>query len=137
VFSEPGRVLRVWSCAVQGRTPERYSCCGRTQGETDAGVDRHPVADGGDRAAGSCLLHDGDRTSTFAETDARSDEVAAGAAALGMTKDERVGTLSPSRPSWWPGLALWRTRGLLKVPLNAFLKGGFLHHQLALHRGAC
>ena len=71
---------------------------------------------------------------TFAEMDARSDEVAAGAAALGIHKGDRVATLAPNRVELlelFYGLA---KSGAAQVPLNAFLKGEFLRHQLAQSR---
>src|SRR5262245_36634353 len=75
-----------------------------------------------------------DRTFTFAEMDARSDQLAAGVAALGIEKGERVATLSPNRVELlelFYGLA---KAGAAQVPLNAFLKGDFLRHQLAQSR---
>jgi len=73
----------------------------------------------------------GDEGFTFAEIDQRSDQVAAGFAALGVKKGDRVAVLSPNRPEVleiFYGLA---KLGAIQVPLNAFLKGAFLRHQLA------
>jgi carnitine-CoA ligase len=72
-----------------------------------------------------------DRSYTFAEMDARSDELAAGIAALGLGKGDRVATLASGRAELlelYYGLA---KAGTPQVPLNAFLKGDFLRHQLA------
>lgn len=77
-----------------------------------------------------------DHAFTFAEMDARSDQVAAGAAALGIERGDRVATLSPNRVELlelFYGLA---KRGAVQVPLNAFLKGEFLRHQLAQSRAS-
>jgi carnitine-CoA ligase len=68
---------------------------------------------------------------TFAEIDRRSDEVAAGFHAHGVGKGDRVATLTPNRIEvleLFFGLA---KLGAIQVPLNAFLKGAFLQHQLA------
>jgi crotonobetaine/carnitine-CoA ligase len=73
---------------------------------------------------------------TFAEMDARSDVIAAGAAALGVAKGDRVATLAPNRVELlelFHGLA---KAGAAQVPLNAFLKGDFLLHQLAQSRAS-
>jgi len=81
-----------------------------------------------------CALDD--RAFTFAEMDARADVIAAGAAALGIAKGDRVATLAPNRVELlelFYGLA--RT-GAAQVPLNAFLKGDFLRHQLAQSRAS-
>jgi crotonobetaine/carnitine-CoA ligase len=71
---------------------------------------------------------------TFAEIDRRSDAVAAGFAARGVRKGDRVAVLTPNRIEvleLFYGLA---KLGAIQVPLNAFLKGAFLHHQLAHSR---
>jgi crotonobetaine/carnitine-CoA ligase len=77
-----------------------------------------------------------DHAFTFAEMDARSDTIAAGAAALGVAKGDRVATLAPNRVELlelFYGLA---KSGAAQVPLNAFLKGEFLRHQLAQSRAS-
>jgi crotonobetaine/carnitine-CoA ligase len=73
---------------------------------------------------------------TFAEMDARSDALAAGAAALGLSKGDRVATLTPNRTELlelFYGLA---KTGAAQVPLNAFIKGDFLLHQLSQSRAS-
>src|SRR5262245_13979062 len=73
---------------------------------------------------------------TFAEMDKRSDQIAAGAAALGIEKGDRVATLAPNRIELlelFYGLA---KAGAIQVPLNAFLKGEFLRHQLLQSRSS-
>jgi crotonobetaine/carnitine-CoA ligase len=73
---------------------------------------------------------------TFGELDRRSDEVAAGFASLGVGKGDRVAILTPNRIEvleLFYGLA---KLGAIQVPLNAFLKGAFLRHQLAQSRAS-
>jgi crotonobetaine/carnitine-CoA ligase len=73
---------------------------------------------------------------TFAEIDRRSDTVAAGFAAHGVAKGDRVAVLTPNRVEvleLFYGLA---KLGAIQVPLNAFLKGAFLRHQLAHSRAS-
>jgi crotonobetaine/carnitine-CoA ligase len=77
-----------------------------------------------------CIAID-DTVWTYAEMDARSDTLAAGIAALGVQKGDRVATLAPNRPELlelFYGLA---KAGAAQVPLNAFIKGEFLKHQLS------
>lgn len=73
----------------------------------------------------------GAETFTYAELDARADAVAAGFAALGVNRGDRVAIVSPNRIEMvdlYFGLA---KLGAIQVPLNAFLKGEFLRYQLA------
>ena len=73
---------------------------------------------------------------SFAEIDVRSDQIAAGAAAIGVGKGDRVATLAPNRVELlelFYGLA---KVGAAQVPLNAFLKGEFLRHQLSQSRAS-
>lgn len=75
-------------------------------------------------------------TYTFAELDARSDTLAAGLAALGVRPGDRVATLAPNRIELlelYYGVA---KTGAAQVPLNAFLKGEFLRHQLVVSRAS-
>src|ERR1700722_15921020 len=75
-----------------------------------------------------------DHIFTFAEIDVRSDALAAGAAGLGIGRDDRGATPSPNRVELlelFYGLA---KTGAPQVPLNAFIKGEFLRHQLAQSR---
>ncbi|EHB55514.1 Long-chain-fatty-acid--CoA ligase [Mycolicibacterium rhodesiae JS60] len=71
---------------------------------------------------------------TYAEMDRLSDRIAAGIASLGAGPGERVATLAPNRPELlelFYGLA---KSGAAQVPLNAYLKGEFLLHQLRQSR---
>jgi len=73
----------------------------------------------------------GEQSFTYAELEARATAVAAGFAALGVAKGDRVAILSPNRMEMvdmYFGLA---KLGAIQVPLNAFLKGEFLRYQLA------
>jgi len=81
-----------------------------------------------------CHVQDGGFT--FAEIDRRADEVAAGFAANGVGFGDRVAVLTPNRIEvleMFYGLA---RLGAIQVPLNAFLKGAFLRHQLAHSRAS-
>jgi crotonobetaine/carnitine-CoA ligase len=73
---------------------------------------------------------------TFGQLDTRANTLAAGLARLGVRKGDRVATLAPNRIELlelYYGVA--RT-GAAQVPLNAFLKGEFLRHQLAQSRAS-
>lgn len=73
---------------------------------------------------------------TFREMDARSDVLAAGLAALGVTKGDRVATLAPNRVEILELFYALARTGAVQVPLNAYLKGTFLHYQLAHSRAS-
>ncbi|WP_067671504.1 AMP-binding protein [Nocardia miyunensis] len=73
---------------------------------------------------------------TFAELDRRSDEVAAGFAAHGVGKGDRVALLMPNRIEFIEAYFGLAKLGAIQVPLNAFLKGDFLRHQLADSRAS-
>ena len=67
-----------------------------------------------------CALDD--HLFTFAEIDSRADQLAAGLAALGIGKGDRVATLAPNRVET---LELFYARargGAVQVRLNAYLK---------------
>ena len=88
-----------------------------------------------DRPDRVCCALDED-SFTFAEMDARSDQIAAGAAALGISKGDRVATLAPNRVELLELFYGVAKTGAAQVPLNAFLKGDFLLHQLAHSRSS-
>jgi carnitine-CoA ligase len=67
---------------------------------------------------------------TFVEMDQRSDALAAGLARLGVGKGERVATLAPNRTELLELFYGVAKTGAAQVPLNAYLKGEFLAHQL-------
>ena len=84
-----------------------------------------------ERTPDRAFCHVGNDGFTFAEIDVRSDAVAAGFAAHGVGKGDRIAVLTPNRVEvleMFYGLA---KLGAIQVPLNAFLKGAFLRHQLA------
>ena len=71
---------------------------------------------------------------TYAQMDQRSDRLAAGLAALGAGRGERVATLSPNRTELLELFYGVAKTGAAQVPLNAYLKGEFLRHQLRQSR---
>jgi crotonobetaine/carnitine-CoA ligase len=72
-----------------------------------------------------------DRRYTFGEIDRRADEVAAAFARRGVAKGDRVAMLTPNRPEMLELFFGLARLSAVQVPLNAFLKGTFLEHQLA------
>ena len=80
-----------------------------------------------------CCAMDND-VFTFAETDQRSDALAAGLARWGAGPTERVATLSPNRTELLELFYGVAKTGAAHVPLNAYLKGEFLSHQLRQSR---
>jgi crotonobetaine/carnitine-CoA ligase len=82
-----------------------------------------------------CVAVDG-QALTYAEIDARADAIAAGAVALGVRKGDRVATLAPNRIELLELFFGLARAGAIQVPLNAFLKGEFLRHQLAQARAS-
>lgn len=77
----------------------------------------------------TCVAIDG-QAITYAEMDQRADRVAAGFAALGVRPGDRVATLAPNRIELLELLFGLARAGAIQVPLNAYLKGAFLRHQL-------
>lgn len=75
-----------------------------------------------------------DTSYTYAQMDHRSDRLAAGLAALGVGPGERVATLSPNRSELLELFYGVAKTGAAQVPLNAYLKGEFLLHQLRQSR---
>jgi carnitine-CoA ligase len=71
---------------------------------------------------------------TYAHIDGRSDRLAAGLAELGVGPGERVATLAPNRPELLELFYGVAKTGAAQVPLNAYLKGEFLLHQLRQSR---
>lgn len=68
---------------------------------------------------------------TFAELDRRTDEIATGLAAHGVKRGDRVALVMPNRIEFLEAYFGVAKLGAINVPLNAFLKGDFLRHQLA------
>ena len=73
---------------------------------------------------------------TFAEMDQRTDALAAGLAAHGVTQGDRVALLMSNRIEFAESYFALAKLGAIQVPLNAFLKGDFLLHQLADSRSS-
>lgn len=73
---------------------------------------------------------------TFAELDRRSATVASGLAARGIRRGDRVAILCPNRIEFIEAHFALARLGAIEVPLNAFLKGSFLAHQLGQSRAA-
>ena len=73
----------------------------------------------------------GEYTQTYESMHRKACEIAGSIAALGISPGNRVATLAPNRfevLELFFGLA---AAGTIQVPLNPFLKGSFLQHQLA------
>lgn len=68
---------------------------------------------------------------TFGEADRRTDRIAAGLASLGVRRGDRVAFLSGNRLEFVEAFCACAKLGAVQVPLNVFLKGEFLHYQLA------
>jgi crotonobetaine/carnitine-CoA ligase len=71
---------------------------------------------------------------TYAEMDRRSDALAAGLAGLGLGPGEQVAMLAPNRVELLELFYGAAKTGAAQVPLNAYLKGEFLLHQLRQSR---
>lgn len=71
---------------------------------------------------------------TYAEMDQRSDALAAGLAQLGVGRGEQVAMLAPNRTELLELFYGVAKTGAAQVPLNAYLKGEFLLHQLRQSR---
>jgi crotonobetaine/carnitine-CoA ligase len=92
-----------------------------------------------DRAAATpdrvCCAMDDD-VFTYAEMNRRSDALAAGLAQLGAGRGERVALLAPNRTELLELFYGVAKTGAAQVPLNAYLKGDFLLHQLRQSRSS-
>src|SRR4029453_7186239 len=73
---------------------------------------------------------------TFAEMDQRTQALATGLAGQGIRKGDRVALLMPNRIEFIETYFALAKLGAIQVPLNAFLKGDFLRHQLANSRSS-
>ena len=80
-----------------------------------------------------CVAMD-DREYTFAELDGVADRLHAGMAANGVRPGDRVATLAPNRIELLELFAGLARVGAIQVPINAYLKGTFLRHQLSQSR---
>jgi crotonobetaine/carnitine-CoA ligase len=68
---------------------------------------------------------------TLAELDRRSDRVAAALQGLGVGKGDRVAVNLPNRMEFIVLIYAIAKTGAVQVPLNTYLRGEFLRHQLA------
>lgn len=71
-----------------------------------------------------------DDTYTYGQLDRLTDRVAAGLQRLGVARGDRVAVLSPNRTEVLELFFALPKTGAVQVPLNAYLKGEFLRHQL-------
>lgn len=68
---------------------------------------------------------------TYAGLEQRANEVASAFRRLGVSKGDRVAIITPNRREMVEMFFGLAKLGAIQVPLNAFLKGEFLRHQLA------
>ena len=68
---------------------------------------------------------------SYAEVDSRTDALAGGIAALGVAKGDRVAVVLPNRLEYLLTFFALAKLGAIQVPINPYLKGEFLRHQLA------
>jgi crotonobetaine/carnitine-CoA ligase len=68
---------------------------------------------------------------SYAEVDARTDALAGGFAGLGVAKGDRVAVVLPNRLEYLLTFFALTKLGAIQVPVNPYLKGEFLRHQLA------
>lgn len=67
---------------------------------------------------------------TFREMDRRSDALAGALAARGVGKGDRVAVIMPNSEETLVSIFALARLGAIQVPINVFLKGEFLRHQL-------
>lgn len=67
---------------------------------------------------------------SFADVHDRSDRLAAGLAEFGVRRGERVALISPNRIEYIITFFACMKLGAVLVPMNTFLRGEFLRHQL-------
>jgi carnitine-CoA ligase len=68
---------------------------------------------------------------TLRDLDEQSDRLAAGLQRLGLGKGDRLAILLPNRIEYIVLVYASAKAGVVQVPLNAYLRGEFLRHQLA------
>ena len=68
---------------------------------------------------------------TASELQDRATRIARGLLSRGLVPGDRVAVLLPNSPEFVELIFACSRAGLVQVPLNAFLKGDFLRHQLA------
>lgn len=80
-----------------------------------------------------CVAMD-DHEYTFAELDRIADQLHTGMAGIGIRPGDRMATLAPNRIELLELFAGLARAGVIQVPVNAYLKGTFLRHQLGQSR---
>src|ERR1700691_5046461 len=76
------------------------------------------------------FLRCGGEWRSYAQVQESSDRLAAGLTGLGLARGDRVAVILPNREEYFPIIFACAKLGLIQVPLNAYLKGEFLLHQL-------
>jgi crotonobetaine/carnitine-CoA ligase len=76
------------------------------------------------------FLDCGDGMMTFAEVHRRAEAVAGSLSALGIGKGDRVAVILPNCTDFAIALFALARLGAIQVPVNVFLKGDFLRHQM-------
>jgi crotonobetaine/carnitine-CoA ligase len=72
----------------------------------------------------------GDHYLTYGELDERSDRLAAGLVSLGLAQGDRIAMIMPNRVEMIELFFACAKLGVIQVPLNYWLRGSFLEHQL-------
>lgn len=81
--------------------------------------------------AGGRFVQCGGEWLTYGEVEASATRIAAGLQALGVTKGDRVAIMLPNRIEFIFGMFACAKTGAIQVPINTYLRGEFLRHQLA------
>lgn len=76
------------------------------------------------------FLRCGDDAWTYVEARDRANRVAAGLTALGVSKGDRVAVIATTRAEHLELFLACALIGAIQVPINIYLKGAFLSHQL-------
>jgi len=76
------------------------------------------------------FLDCGDGMMTFAEVHRRAEAVAGSLSALGIGKGDRVAVILPNCTDFAISIFALARLGAIQVPVNVFLKGDFLRHQM-------
>ncbi|UIX31967.1 AMP-binding protein [Streptomyces sp. GQFP] len=88
------------------------------------------LAEQAGRRPGALAVAMSDWSATYAELDALATSLASRIHRLGVVPGERVAILFPNRREWFELFFGLARLGAVQVPLNPYLKGEFLRHQL-------
>ena len=102
----------------------------RTDGSTDARVIGELLKERAAKHPDQPYLGSDTTLLTYAEVDDRTDRIAAGLAEAGVAPGDRVAVISANRIEMLEIFFACAKSGAVEVPLNVFLKGGFLRYQL-------